>query len=430
MMLQIFSKKHFKKTREWMDSPEISASFFLDHSVTAEGHEEWFQRIVLDTTQAIYAIYSKNNVHIGNIGLKNIDKTTRQAELWLYIGEISERKKGYAKKAITLLLKKAFDLFSLRKIYSHIRQNNIPAISTYKSSNFVEEEILKDIFEFKGEKFNLLRMSINDSDWKADKGPRVALMQPTFLPWIGYFELMNSVDYFVLLDDFQFSRQSWGQRNKIFLSPDKPGLVTLPIKHENNLAASFLDIKCSDNRKWKKKFLTSIYQCYRKAQYFPQIYNFMETYINKDYNNIFEILFEYIFYASQLMGIRSKILRSSQIDYDRTLYRSHKVLSLLESLSARLYYSPAGSFPYMKEDKVFPTAKTDVCFQNHVPIPYPQICSKTFIPYMSSFDVLCNVSPSQAKTISHGTNRWLTWEEMDNNPIALPKESIENVLER
>lgn len=429
-MLQKFSAMHLKKTREWINNPEISIPFLFDRFVTEEEHERWFQRTILDTTQAIYAIYSKDKIHIGNIGLKNIDKINRKAELWVYIGDLSERKKGYAKKAIAHLLEKAFDIFSLRKIYLHVRQDNISAISTYKSNNFVEEGISKDAFEFKGEKFYLLRMSINDSDWKADKGPRVALMQPTFLPWIGYFELMDSVDYFVLLDDFQFSRQSWGQRNKIFLSPGKPGIITLPIKHDNNLAASFLDIKCSENGKWKKKLLTSIYQCYRKAQYFPQLYNFMEIYINKKYNNIFEILFEYISYASQLMEIHPKILRSSQIEYDRTLHRSHKVLSILESLSTRLYYSPAGSFPYMKEDMVFPTTKVDVCFQNHIPVKYPQICSKTFIPYMSSFDVLCNVSPSQAKAISRGTNRWLTWEEMDNNPATLPKEKIEGVLEQ
>lgn len=413
MILQPFSDEHLENTRKWINNPEISIPFLFDRLVTNEEHSRWFQRLNGDVTQAIFAIIDDNQKHIGNIGLKNIDRCHRRAELWIYIGDLAEQKKGNAKKAIKLLIEKAFDIFALRKLYLHVRLTNIAAIGAYRACGFHDEGILQNEYEFGKERISVLRMGIADAEWKAGKGPRVALMQPTFLPWIGYFELMDVVDYFVFLDDFQFSRQSWGQRNRIFLSPSTPGIITLPIKHEKKLQSTFLQIQLTKDERWARKFLSSLQQNYGKSLYFSEIQDFMKSFASDSYQNIFNMLSEYIFFAAERMGIKPKILQSSQIDYDRSLHRSQRVLSLLSALSARLYYSPSGSFSYMREDGFFPTKNIKTYFQDHVPIEYPQISSKTFVPYMSSLDVLCNISPSQAKVVARGTHRWLTWSEME-----------------
>ena len=111
-------------------------------------------------------------------------------------------------------------------------------------------------------------------------GPKVALMQPMFLPWLGYFELMDVVDVFVFLDDFQFQRQSWGHRNRLFLSPGVVGTVTVPIQHHHDLQATFLEIKESANVAWRKKFLKSMRFTYAKAPFASDIIPILEQWLS------------------------------------------------------------------------------------------------------------------------------------------------------
>ena len=94
-------------------------------------------------------------------------------------------------------------------------------------------------------------------------------MQPTFLPWLGYFELIRSSDVFVILDDAQYSKGSWGNRNKICID-NKEHLITVPII-KKKLGQTFLESEINDQVNWRKKLITTIEYNYRKHDYYKSI---------------------------------------------------------------------------------------------------------------------------------------------------------------
>lgn len=385
----------------------------MDRHITYAQHQAWFASLAQDTTQFVWAIEQNELGHIGNIGLKNIDRQHRLGEYWIYLGNTEAQGHGFATAATELALEQAFDRLGLRKVYLHVNPNNHAALRVYERCGFEHEGLLRQEYERTQGRCDMLRMGICESVWRS-KGrlkPRVALMQPTFLPWIGYYELLEQVDVFVFLDDFQFSRQSWGQRNQIFLSPGRAGLITLPVQHPKNIAATFLDIIPAVTPHWTKKFLNSISQSYGKAPYFHAIIPLLKEWLSCPTTTLADMLTFFIRQVALYVGIHTQVLYSSALEYDRKARRSEKIASLLHAVDARCYYSPIGSFGYMQQDALFPLEGVKTYFQNHNPKIYPQHGSSKFVPYLSAVDALFNLSPSQLRKTLRGTPRWLTWKE-------------------
>ena len=98
----------------------------------------------------------------------------------------------------------------------------------------------------------------------------VGIMQPTFLPWLGYFALMEQVDYFVLLDDVQLSKQSWQVRNRIKMNNDNKLWLSLPIK-KNRLYTNINEVEISDDQRLINKILNSFKHHYSKMSIFSKL---------------------------------------------------------------------------------------------------------------------------------------------------------------
>ena len=103
------------------------------------------------------------------------------------------------------------------------------------------------------------------------------IMQPTYLPWLGYFDLIRQSDIFVFLNDVQFSKQSWQVKNRI-KNLNKKLMITIPVKKSS--LSTKIDMVLIDNTKnWKKKHLKSIYLAYKKSEFFDEIYPIIENVI-------------------------------------------------------------------------------------------------------------------------------------------------------
>jgi hypothetical protein len=246
---------------------------------------------------------------------------------------------------------------------------------------------------------------------KGRKGPRVAMMQPMFLPWLGYFELMDTVDIFVLLDDYQFSRQGWGHRNRLFLSPGRPGIISLPIRHPNNLAATFLDITPVIDRRWLDKLEKALTQSYGRSPRFAALWKEIEAKLRITDVSLAELEISLIEIIARRLGARAHLRRSSEFPATTGLARSERLVALLDAVQAGSYYAALGSAAYMRADGVFPISRLPVYFQDFVPAPYPQPGTTTFVPRLSALDALFNLSEPEARAVMHGTRRWLTWDE-------------------
>lgn len=266
-----------------------------------------------------------------------------------------------------------------------------------------------------------VRMSLREPHWRAARclGPKVALMQPQFLPWLGYLELIERADVFVFLDDFQFLRRSWGQRNRLFVVRGKAGMVTLPVAHEDNQEATFLELREAESTVWRKKLLNLLQQNYRGAPYGEAVLSLVRDWFAGSYANIAELEIAFIEKVAGHFGLHPRFVRSSTLGITG-LRRSCRLRAILENLGAGTYISAHGSFPYMKEDGVFPLANLPVYFQNHTPREYSQHGSDEFVPRLSSLDALANLAPDEMRIKLRGTAWWQSWEEREADEHAAP----------
>jgi hypothetical protein len=242
----------------------------------------------------------------------------------------------------------------------------------------------------------------------------VALMQPTFMPWQGYFELICKSDIFVLLDDFQFSPRSYHQRNRLFVKKGQVGWYTAPMLRSKSSRIPLNMAVINDEIPWREKMWRRFEYNYSKAPYYVEVAPALEAWLLKKRKSLVEQNIAGLEMACNLLGLPYKFVLSSQYSLDTK--RSARIMDLLIRCKATRYLCAQGSFAYMFEDGIFPTDKIEVLFQDFRPKEYPQVGSPdAFIPYLSVFDALMNIGPEKTlELIKNGTERWLTWDDMSS----------------
>lgn len=241
----------------------------------------------------------------------------------------------------------------------------------------------------------------------------VAMMQPTFLPWQGYFELIYKSDKFIFLDDFQFSARSYHQRNRLFVIKGRVDWYSVPVQKSLSSRLPINKTKIDDGVPWREKMLRRIKQNYSRASYYSIIIPFVEKWLSTFTETISEHNISFIKSVCTMLHFKPEFLTSSQ--YTSEMKRSERIIELLRWCGATHYYSARGSSEYMFGNGIFPVKDVVVLFQDFQPKPYKQVGSPhTFIPYLSVLDALMNVGPeATAELIKTGTEHWLTWDEMN-----------------
>ena len=240
----------------------------------------------------------------------------------------------------------------------------------------------------------------------------VGMMQPTFLPWLGFFELIYKADSFLFLDDFQFSVQSYHQRNRLFVNRGQVGWYTVPVKKSASFQKPLCSTQINEAIPWRKKFWKRIQQNYEKARYFKDYEAHIREWLLAPAENLAEQNIAFIIMICGFLGFERCFRRSSEKPSEKQ--RSERVLELLRWCRGDSYYCAAGSFEYMLEEKIFPVADIRVYFQEFHPRAYHQVGSiGNHVPYLSVLDALLNVGPNEtAALIRNGTPEWRTWETM------------------
>jgi hypothetical protein len=240
----------------------------------------------------------------------------------------------------------------------------------------------------------------------------VAMMQPAFMPWQGFFELIYKSDRFVLLDDFQFSVQSYHQRNRLFVSKGQVGWYSVPVRKSVSFGVPLNRTMIEESDPWRKKMWKRFQQNYYGAAFYSEIAPRVEEWLFAPTGSLAEQNIAFIMLVCGLLGIRREFRRSS--GFPSGTRRSARVLELLRWSEATRYYCARGSFPYMKSDGVFPVGDIEVLFQDFSPCAYQQIGSPSaFVPHLSILDSLMNVGPEKTtELVRNGTSGWSTWDEM------------------
>lgn len=213
---------------------------------------------------------------------------------------------------------------------------------------------------------------------------KVAIMQPYFLPYIGYWQLLNHVDKFVLYDNIKYTKKGWINRNQM-LRNDSPDKFSLPLrKDSNNLNISQRYISEVFEH---EKFLRKMRGAYFKAKYFKKIILILEDILNYKDKNLFNFLLNSILIICNYLNIdSSKIVISSSIKIDHSLKSKQKVITICKSLNAKTYVNPIGGVDLYKKS-YFKNNKLDLKFIKPILANYKQN-NQSFIPALSIIDVM------------------------------------------
>ena len=214
---------------------------------------------------------------------------------------------------------------------------------------------------------------------------KLAIMQPYIFPYIGYFQLINSVDEFIIYDNIQFTKKGWINRNRI-LANGKDQLITIPLKKDSD----YLDIVERElSESWEKdknKILNVIKSSYSKAPYFQEASNIIIECLNNPERNLFKFIYDSIVLINEYLEIKTPIVISSSINANHALKSQDKVLSLCKAQKADVYINSIGGVKlYNKE--IFRNNEIELNFIKSNPIEYKQFKNE-FVPWLSIIDVL------------------------------------------
>ena len=223
---------------------------------------------------------------------------------------------------------------------------------------------------------------------------KLGIMQPYLFPYIGYFQLINAVDKFVVYDNIQFSKKGWINRNRILVN-GKDEYFTIPLKKDSD----FLNI---DQRTLapafateKDKLLRRITESYRKAPYFEQVFPLVKEIISQEEDNLFRFIRRSLLAVCESLGIKTEIVVSSAIPIDHELRSQDKVLTICKAMNAYHYINPAGGMDLYSKD-VFKQHHIELHFLESKAIEYRQF-SDEFVPWLSIIDVMMFNSGDQIK---------------------------------
>ncbi|MFR9166878.1 MAG: WbqC family protein [Dysgonomonas sp.] len=210
---------------------------------------------------------------------------------------------------------------------------------------------------------------------------KLGIMQPYFFPYIGYFQLMNAVDKYVIYNDVNYIKGGWINRNRILLNGND-FLLNIQLKGASP-HKKINEISINDNR---TSILKTITQAYRKAPYYDNTYPLLEEIINYKTDNLSDFLANSLKSLASYLNFNTEIILSSEIEKNNELKGQNKVLSICNILKASEYYNAIGGRElYSVED--FKDKGIDLYFLKTQPIEYQQFDNQ-FISNLSIIDVM------------------------------------------
>lgn len=212
---------------------------------------------------------------------------------------------------------------------------------------------------------------------------RLAIMQPYFFPYIGYFQLIAAVDLFIVYDNIKYTKKGWINRNRM-LQNGKDVMFSLPLKSDSDYLDVFERELAPDFN--RDKLLSQFKGAYRHAPYFAQTFPLIEQVVRHEDMNLFGFLHHSIVKTCEHLGITTEIRMSSDIAIDHGLTNQDKVLALCEAVGASTYVNAIGGMElYSKE--TFREKGVDLKFIQSKPFEYAQ-SGDAFVPWLSMIDVM------------------------------------------
>jgi len=226
----------------------------------------------------------------------------------------------------------------------------------------------------------------------------VAIMQPSYLPWLGYFGLMDRVDIFVYLDSVQFARRSWQQRNRIKSNRGEV-MLTIPVMKKGLRDQKINEVEILYGLEFPRRHIDIITAAYRGAAFFDAYAPALYEMLRAGHRRLADLTIAISEWLAQVFGIVARRIRAGTMDSAGA--KADLLVHLCRQLGTSQYISPIGSHDYLADSNAFAQAGIELSYHSYEHPIYPQRHG-AFLPFMAAVDLLFNVGPGSLAVIRSG----------------------------
>lgn len=212
---------------------------------------------------------------------------------------------------------------------------------------------------------------------------RIAIHQPDYIPYIGYFYKISKADLFVYLNDVQFSNDNMHHRNNI-KTPQGRKRLTIPLKY--HFKDTINQVRTKDELDWKEKHLELLTVNYQKSPHFNEIFPRIRELLLTDYDNLADMNMAINQFIISGFGLSAAIIKASELNISSR--KEERILDICSALEASEYYSGLGAVSYQNREN-FSNRGIVLTYTDYRPFPYPQQWD-AFEPNLSVLDYLFN----------------------------------------
>jgi hypothetical protein len=217
----------------------------------------------------------------------------------------------------------------------------------------------------------------------------IAVHQPQYIPWLGYFHKIAKCDSFVFLDNVQYKTREFQNRNRI--RTDKGWMwLTVPVVTKDGCRIRMADVEIDNTMPWQRKHLGSIKTSYATAPYFKEYYGFFEDTFQRQWLKLSDLNVHITRFVMGQLSITTPIVFESELNVITP--KTQRIIDICRKMNADIYLSGVGAKEYL-EESLFPEQRITLYYQ-HFDHPEYKQCFEPFMPYMSVIDLLFNHGPA------------------------------------
>ncbi len=220
---------------------------------------------------------------------------------------------------------------------------------------------------------------------------KIAISQPTFLPWAGYFALIDHVDQFIFLDNVQFVRRSWIQRNKIKIQ-DNEKFISVPVHKKNKFHQLINKVEIDYNNFDCKELIITLEHNYKKSKFFNLYFDCIKNILEKKFIKLIDLNINLILEITKIIGISTHKKLASDYNIDSNEKNVGLLKKICQIENSKEYISTIGAKKYMNDIEKFENTDIKILFFKYDQNKYSQV-GKKFVPNLSVIDLLFNEGP-------------------------------------
>ncbi|MDR6854112.1 WbqC family protein [Variovorax guangxiensis] len=222
-------------------------------------------------------------------------------------------------------------------------------------------------------------------------------MQPTYMPWAGFLNLMAEVDLFIYLDDAQYERATWQNRNRVLVA-GQPSWLTVPVLRDF-LGAPIHQVRIDDQLLWRRKHAMLLQQAYARHEFATNMREAVDVLGDMALARLATLNIAILDRLRDRLGIATPTLRSSELGIDGV--RTDRLIAILAHMGATEYVTPPGALEYLRKDDFVSRAPQRLLVHDFHPTPYPQRGAASFVSHLSILDVVAHLGWQGASRYIH-----------------------------